>query len=199
MKTEKKPTLDWIMTRAPWDAWGTFTFRGGQVGAHTCEKRVNDFLQEKLPTVTYFYVIERHKGYNTPTKHSTPAGKLPGYHAHLLYRFGADLTAKLTTNVNRSYSNDQARAAGHSRRWMPYDKLWKPAFKKFGRCEFRPFKNLEDVTAYIMKRVVDYQTKEVECKEHGLRYGNGHQGRLEAKQAPAGLLDEDRILQVGHP
>lgn len=198
MKKERKPTLDWIMNRAPWDAWGTFTFRGGNVGAHTCEKRVNEFLQGELPTVTYFYVIEQHKGYNAPNSSATPAGKLPGYHAHCLFRFGKELTNKLTTNINRSYTDDQARAAGHARKWIPYDKLWNKAFKKFGRCEFRPFKNLEDVTAYILKRVVDYQTKEVECKEHGLRFGNDYQGRQEAKSV-SGPLDEDRILQVGSP
>ena len=199
MNKEKKPTLNWIQTRAPWDAWGTFTFRGGKMPSLEAEWKVNNFLQAEVPSVTYFYVIEKHKP-NGAMKRDEVMGRKPaGYHAHLLYYFGEDLTRKLTTNVKRSYTPEQARAAGHSHRWMPYNKLWKKAFKRFGRCDITPFRDLENVTQYLLKRVVDYQTKEVECAEHGLRYGNGYLGRCAAKDAASGVFDEDRILQVGTP
>ena len=198
MNKEEKPTLDWVLTRAPWDAFGTFTFRGGKTPAARVESKINTFLQEKIPTASYFYVIEKHNPLGRMKRDEINNRPSPGYHAHLLLHFGKKLAAQLTTNVKRTYTNEQARAAGHRRRWMPYDKLWKVAFKKFGRCEFRPLQNLEDVTSYICKRIVDYQTKEVECAEHGLRYGNGYQGRMDSQNAP-GVIDEDRILQVGTP
>lgn len=163
------------------------------------EWNLNDFLQEKVPTVTYFYVIEQHKQEGIMKKDEILGKPMKGFHAHLLFHFGEELTNKLTTNIKRSYSNQEAKAAGHAHRWMPYNILWKSAFKRFGRTEITPFRDLDQVTSYILKRVVDYQTKEVECAEHGLRYGNGFLGREASKNAPETLIDEDRILQEGTP
>jgi hypothetical protein len=177
-KTENKElTVEWISDLAHWDAFSTFTMRGGHTSEQTVTDRLRTFFFQAVPTMTYFMVIEKH-----------PQGS--GYHAHCLNRFGESLTDKLTTNVDRSLTKAEAQAKGHKRQYMPYDKLWYSAFKTFGRCEIKPLKDRLAVTDYILKRVVDYQTKQVECSHYTLRFGNDETGREEARAC--GSADEDR-------
>ena len=177
-KTENKQlTVEWISDLARWDAFSTFTMRGGNVSEQSVVDRLTDFFFRSVPTMTYFMVIEKH-----------PQGS--GYHAHCLNRFGVSLTNVLTTNVNRSFNQAEARAAGHRFKWTPYDKLWSKAFKEFGRCEIKPLKDKIAVTDYILKRVVDYQTKQVECAHYTIRFGSDETGREEARAC--GANDEDR-------
>ena len=185
MKTkEKEITVDWITDLAEWDAFSTFTFRGGNVSEQTAVTRLTDFFHRSIPTSTYFLVIEKHS-------------YRQGYHGHCLHRFGSALTNALTTNIDRQLTKDQAIAKGHKRQWMPYDKLWEKGFREFGRCEIRPLKDKIAVTDYILKRIVDYNTKQFECAHYAYRFGSDDTGREEARAL--GLADEDRILQEGSP
>lgn len=180
MKTkEKQITVEWITDLAEWDAFSTFTMRGGKVSEQSVLDRLTDFFYRSVPTMSYFMVIEKH-----------PMGS--GFHAHCLNRFGESLSDKLTTNVDRSLTTAEARAAGHRFKWTPYDKLWAKAFKEFGRCEIKPLENKIKVTDYILKRIVDYNTKQFECSHYHLQFGNDETGREEARAC--GAADEDRIL-----
>lgn len=196
---DKDITVEWISDLAQWDAFSTFTMRGGKTSEQTVIDRLQDFFYRAVPTMSYFMVIEKH-----------PMGS--GYHAHCLNRFGESLSNALTTNVDRSLTTAQARAAGHRFKWTPYDKLWAKAFKEFGRCEIKPLENKIAVTDYILKRIVDYNTKtvgtdapdtfpfppkQVECSAYVLHFGNDPTGREEARAFDS--TDEDRILQEGSP
>ena len=172
-KTENKQlTVEWISDLAEWDAFSTFTFRGGHTSEQTCIEKLQDFFFRSVPTMSYFMVVEKH-----------PRGI--GYHAHCLNRFGSALTNSLTTNIDRSLSKAEAIAKGHKRQWIPYDKLWAKAFRNFGRCEIKPLKDRIAVTDYILKRVVDYQTKQVECSHYTMRFGSDETGREEARACGA--------------
>ena len=185
MKTkDKELTLEWITDLAKWDAFSTFTFRGGHTSEQTALNRLTDFFYRSVPSMTYFMVLEKHANGT-------------GFHAHCLNRFGSSLTNALTTNIDRKLTREQAIAKGHKNKWIPYDKLWAKAFREFGRCEIRPLRDKLKVTDYITKRIVDYQTKQVECAHYHLQFGNDDTGREEARALSS--ADEDRILQEGSP
>ena len=181
---EKEITVEWITDLANWDAFSTFTFRGGRTSEQSCLNKLQSFFFRSVPTMTYFMVIEKHL-------------HKEGYHAHCLNRFGSALTNSLTTNIDRKLSREEAIAKGHKNRWIPYDKLWAKAFREFGRCEIRPLQDKIKVTDYILKRIVDYNTKQFECAHYHLHFGNDDTGREEARAC--GYADEDRILQEGSP
>ena len=185
MKTkEKEITVEWITDLAEWDAFSTFTFRGGHTSEQTALNKLTDFFYRSVPSMTYFMVLEKHNN-----------GQ--GFHAHCLNRFGSALTNALTTNIDRKLSKEEAIAKGHKNKYTPYDKLWAKAFRQFGRNEIRPLKDSIAVTDYILKRIVDYNTKQFECAHYTYRFGNDDTGREEARAL--GLADEDRILQAGSP
>jgi hypothetical protein len=153
-KETKEVTKEFVKSMSDWNAWITVSFRGGKTSLSNAQERYSNFMKDECDTTTYFAAYELHT-----------SGL--GWHIHCLANIPQHRVDYYTVNKNDG-------KATYCR------KLWARMFKEFGRTTISQIKNLDKVSDYCQKHVLDYTTK---GDVRGLGVYDIHFGNAEAFRA----------------
>ena len=132
-KETKEVTKDFVKHMSEWNAWITVSFRGGRMSLSKAQEKFAAFMKDECDTTTYFAAFELHL-----------SGL--GWHIHCLANIPQHRLDYYTVNKNDG-------KATYCR------KLWARMFKEFGRTTISEIKDLDKVSDYCQKHVLDYTTK----------------------------------------
>ena len=152
-KEVKEVTREYVQGLAPWNGWVHITCRGGNTSLYNLQERQEQFFKKHCDDATYFSAFELHSNGN-------------GWHSHNLVHFPKHRIDQYSVNVRDGKPTFMR-------------KLWAEAFKEFGRSRIEPIQDIDKVTDYCNKHIMDYTTKG-DVRGVGVyqtQFGSGEAGR----------------------
>ena len=132
-KETKEVTKQFVKDMSAWNTWITVSFRGGKMPLVAAQSKWTRFMKDECDTTTYFTAYELHNNGI-------------GWHLHSLANFPEHRIEHYSVNVNDGKPTFMR-------------KLWKKMFNEFGRTTISRIDDLDKVTDYCQKHVLDYTTK----------------------------------------
>ena len=149
----KEITKDYVKNLAEWNTWITVSFRGGKMPLIKAQGLFEKFMKNECDDVSYFAAYELHNNGI-------------GWHIHALAHLPQHRLDQYCVNV-RDGKPTYCR------------KLWRKLYEEFGRNTISEIEDLDKVSDYCQKHVLDYTTKG-DVRGLGVydtKFGNGEDGK----------------------
>lgn len=153
-KETKEITKGYVRSLADWNTWITISFRGGKMPLVKAQSLFERFMRSPdKDDITYFSAYELHNNGI-------------GWHIHALAHLPQHRLKQYSVNVKDGKPTFCR-------------KLWKQMFDEFGRTTISPIEDMDKVTDYCQKHVLDYTTKgDVRgLGVYDIKFGNGEEGK----------------------